>query len=95
MFLQKGGIINGFLLSGIGIQIAANRLHVVDNLTRASVVRSLKGKMLTEMGHTAFVRQFIAGAGLDGYTAIDHIGDGRDGHHTHATRQCGGEYIGC
>ena len=90
MLLEDGGIINGVLLVGEGIQFASQCLQTVDDGKGATAFCALKSSVLAEMGNTLLARQFIARSGIDAETAIYYLRRGRKMYYPQSVRESGG-----
>ena len=73
VFGEEGGVDDGFLLVGIGIEVAAHVLHAVQYVPGFAFLRSLEYQMLYEMGHSLLVFALVARAGIYGKTTISHL----------------------
>ena len=73
MVAQHGSIINGMLLGGKGIQLAAHAFQFIEYLQGAALLRSLERGVLYEVGQSFLARQLMARTGSYGIAAIHHL----------------------
>ena len=87
MLLHEDRVDEGLLLRRIGVQLAADVLHAVQDVPRAPLVRPLEKHMLHEMGQPHLVGALVAGAGVHREAAIGHRRVDRQVHQPQAVRQ--------
>ena len=73
MLFQEGRVVDGFLLSGVSVQVSAHGFHAVQDVPGASAVCPLERQVLAEMRQPVFVRQFVPCARVDGDAAVGHV----------------------
>ena len=77
----KDGIEERLLLRRVGIQIAADSLHAVQDVPCPAPEGTLEKHMLHEMRQPTLVRRLVARASVDGQPAISHLRIGRQMDH--------------
>ena len=73
MLLEDGGIIDCALFVGKGIEFAADTLEGVQDVPCASACGPLEGDVLAEVRQSFLARPFVACAGSDLQSAVDHL----------------------
>ena len=84
---QEGGIVNGFFLTRIGVEVAAYTFYPVENLCGRKMLCTLERHVLHQMGHTAFAVQLMTSASSNGYAGINDIGRRRGKNNTKGVHQ--------
>ncbi len=70
--LGYGGVVNGLLLAGVGVEIRANAFERVVYMPRVAPLRALEAHVLNEMRHAVLAGSFVARAGIHHIAAIGH-----------------------
>ena len=76
MVAQGGGIEGGFLFGGIGVDLAADALDMIDDLAGGVVLCAFEDAVLDVVRHAVFIGEFVTSSRADHDTDIN---DGRIG----------------
>ena len=60
----NGGVIDGFFLVGIGIEVTAYTFQPVTDMISLSMGGTLEGCMFTEMSQSGVISIFVLGSGI-------------------------------
>ena len=72
MLLHDHRVVDGMLLVGEGVEVAADAFETVENLQGAAVFGAFEREMFAEVGQPFLARFLVARAGSNGIAAVDH-----------------------
>ena len=72
MLLHDHCVVDGMLLVGEGIEVAADAFETVENLQGAAAFGAFERQMLAEMGQPFLAWFLVARTGSNGIAAVDH-----------------------